>query len=210
MLSQWKYYKEKHSDAINIFDAGISSKNLQLIRLYILNLLYQHSKSENTAEVESSVIVKTISLFGISKERIFEILNILLKNQLVISNNEHIANPMYSLTLTGGYYLNIMCRKMVYVESVLFDTNIFDVECYKTLSNQTLAIDQEYSFSDKMLLRRERIETYMEYLIMIEKNIIENKPSLNNLRIMDNIKDTVLYECDNAIKKIHRHNNGSR
>ena len=210
MLSQWKYYKEKHSDAINIFDAAISSRNLQLIRLYILNLLYQNSKSENTAEVESNIIVKSISLFGISKERIFDVLNILLKNQLIISNNEHIDNPLYSLTLIGGYYLNILCRKFVYVESVLFDTNIFDVEYYKILSNQTLAIDQEYSLTDRMLLRKERIETYMEYLSMIENNMIDNKPMLNNLRIIENIKDTVLYECDNAIAKSQRNYNSNR
>src|SRR5690606_3824309 len=26
MLSQWKYYKEKHSDAINLFDSGLHSR----------------------------------------------------------------------------------------------------------------------------------------------------------------------------------------
>ena len=210
LLSQWKYYKEKHSDAINLFDASISSQNLQLIRLYILNLLYQYSKTENSVEVESSLIVKSISQFGISKERILDIINTLIKNQLIISNNEQIDNPFYSLTLTGGYYINILCRRMVYVESVLFDTNIYNTDFYKVLSNQTIAIEQEYSLTDRMILRKERIETYMDYLKMIENNMIDKKPKLEYLRIIDSIKDTVIHDCNRAISKTQRKQNGSR
>ena len=157
-----------------------------------------------------SLIVKSISQFGISKERILDIINTLIKNQLIISNNEQIDNPFYSLTLTGGYYINILCRRMVYVESVLFDTNIYNTDFYKILSNQTIAIEQEYSLTDRMILRKERIETYMDYLKMIENNMIDKKPKLEYLRIIDSIKDTVIHDCNRAISKTQRKQNGNR
>lgn len=207
MLSQWKYYKEKHSDAINVFDSGLPSKNLQLVRLYILNILFLNSKSENSAEVEINNIVKTISLFGVSKDKIIELLNLLIKNQLVMTNNDKIENPLYSLTLTGGYYFNILCRKMVYIESILNDTNIYDVDIYKILSNQTLAIEHENSVIDKMVLRKDRIETFMDYLKKNENIMFEGKSTIQNLRIIENIRDIVLFECDNVIKKSQRHQN---
>jgi len=204
MLSQWRHYKEKHSEAINVFDVAISSKKLQLVRLYMLNLLYQHSRSENSAEVELNIIVKTISHLGISKEKIMEILNALLKNHLILSNNEQLDNPSYSLASSGGYYLNILCRKMVYIEAVLCDTNIYDNDFYTLLSNQTLAIEQEYSVADRMVLRKDRIETFMNYLISIEKSMIDDKPVLKNLKLIDAIKQTVLHECKNAIMRSQR------
>lgn len=210
MLSQWKYYKEKHSDAINIYDSGIHSKNLQLIRLHLLHLLYQYSKTENTVEVNRKIIIKTISRFGISEDKIVELLTKLVRNQLIFSNNEQIDNPQYSLTLTGGYYLNILCRKMVYVESVLFDTSIFDTNVFEKLSNQTLAIDQEYSLADRMVLRKERIETFIDYLEMIEDSAINENDKLTHLSMIKQIKTVVLNECDNAIRKSQRYNNGSR
>lgn len=208
MLSQWKYYKEKHSDALNIFDSGISSKNLQLIRLHILNLLYQHSKTENSTEVDSEMIIKSISKFGLSKNKVENLLSKLLKNQLIFTNNEQIESPIYNLTLTGGYYLNIMSKKMVYVESVLYDTNILDIDFFKTLSNQTLAIEQEYNITDKLILRKERIETFMNYLLSLEQTAFKDNENLNHLRIVEDIKNAVLLNCDIAIKKSQR--NGSR
>lgn len=210
MLSQWKYYKEKHSDALNVFDSGFPSKNLQLVRLHLLNLLYQHSKTENTAEVDCDIIVKSISKFGISRDKILELLSLLIKNSLIFSNNEQVDNPLYSLTLTGGYYLNILCKKMVYIESIIFDTNILDSDSFKTLCNQTLAIEQEYNITDRMVLRKERIETFMEYLVMIEDSITEDNQKIGHLRIIPEIQEFVLTECDIAIKKSQRYHNGSR
>lgn len=210
MLSQWRYYKEKHSDAINIFDSGIHSKNLQLIRLHILHLLYQYSKTENTVEVDTNIIIKTISRFGISEDKIIELLGKLVKNQLILSNNDQINNPQYSLTLTGGYYLNILCRKMVYIESVLYDTSILDSSWFEKLSNQTLAIEQEYNPADRLVLRKDRIETFMDYLVIIEDIAIDENDKLMHLNMIKQIKSAVLIECEVAIRKSLRYNNGSR
>ncbi len=206
MLGQWKYYKEKHSDALNIYDANLASKNQQLIRLYLLNLLYLHSKSENTAEVSWNTIVETITHLGISEEKIKNVLSILIKNHLVITNNAQIINPEYSLTLTGGYYLNILSKKMVYIESILLDTNIYDTLIYNKLTHQTLAIEQEYSINDRLVIRKERIETFMEYLLMLETNMFKGKSQYENLLIIGKTTDTVLAECDIAIKKSRRYN----
>lgn len=210
MLSQWKYYKEKNSDAINVYDSGFASKNLQLLRLQLLNLLYQYSKTENSTEVDSEVILEYISMFGVSKDKVRDLISNLIKNQLIFSNNEQLNNPLYSLSLTGGYYLKILCNKMVYIESVLFDTNILDLDSYKILSNQTLAIEQEYNITDRLILRKERIETFMNYLLMIEDSGTKDNAKLSHLRVVERIQGLVINECNNAIKKSQRHKDSSR
>ncbi|MCC5939353.1 MAG: AAA family ATPase [Lunatimonas sp.] len=210
MLSQWKYYKENHSDAINVYDSGIPSKTLQLIRLHLLNLLYQHSRTENSAEVDSKIIIKTISRFGISEDKIKDLLFDLCKNNLIFSNNEKVDCPLYCLTLTGGYYVNILCKKMVYIESVMYDTNILDSDYFRTLSNQTIAIEQEYNITDRLILRKERIETFIQYLENIEDSITSEDEKLKHLSLISGIKESVLEECEVAIKKSSRQNHGSR
>jgi len=95
-------------------------------------------------------------------------------------------------------------QKMVYIESVLLDTNIFDDHSYEILSNQTLAIEQEYSISDRMLLRKERIETFMNYLLSVENLMVGDKPSLKDLELMKEIKNSVMLEFDRALMKIER------
>ncbi|UZR99987.1 AAA family ATPase [Chondrinema litorale] len=204
MLSQWRYYKEQRSDALNIFDSQLSSQQLQLVRLYILQLMYYFSKTNNSAEVNSEDIIKVVSYFGISEDKILAILNLLLTHQMIVSNNNEVTSPIYSLTITGGYYLNDLCKRMVYIESILLDTNVFNSDLFKKLTSQTIAIDQEYGIVDRLYLRKERIETFMDYLIMVENTSINNV-HIEHLKMIEEIKKAVLIECDNAINKAKRY-----
>src|SRR5699024_9610995 len=188
MLSQWKYYRETRSNAVNLYDSNMAYRKLQLIRLYLLNLLYKHSRTENSVETNLQFLVNKLSYLAISKDKLLEVISILLENELIYSNNLEVKNPTYNLTLSGGYYINILCYNFVYIEDVLQDKNIQRQEQFETLKQQTLVTYKDDNIVERLILRRERVASFMEYLNMVEKYAIKEKSKLSYLKMINNIK----------------------
>src|SRR5690606_675349 len=116
------------SEAINIYDARFGSRNLLLTRLHILKFLYFKALDEKTVEVNMEELIEKFSSLGASENALIHSLNELNKSGLVKSNDssEIIQKSIVYLTSSGGYYVTVLSRKFVYLESMLHDTAIFD------------------------------------------------------------------------------------
>jgi energy-coupling factor transporter ATP-binding protein EcfA2 len=204
ILGAWKYFKEERADAINLYDSKIGNNKLQLLRLHVLKFMHMKS-SFGESEVHLTEIIDVISQIGVSKDLIVSILNYLEKNSLIHSNNQDLSlNPSFNLTLSGGYYITILAKKIVYVESVLYDTNIYDIEVWERLKVLTLEIENNhYTMVQRLELRRERAKIFMIYLESIEKNSLSTTKLLE-LSIIDNFKNYLLKEFTSVILKVNR------
>lgn len=201
VLGSWKYFKEKRADAINLFDSQLGSNTLQLLRLYLLKFLHVKSSYGN-AEVPLSQIVSTISQLGASEDLILNVLALLKRNSLVHSNDEDLnSDSLYNLTLSGGYYVTIMGTKFVYIETVMYDTNIFDFDYWEKLKVLTLEIENNYDMLSRLEMRRERIQIFMDYLENIEKSVL-NSTKLLELSCVKEYKRSVLKQMDSVIRKV--------
>nr|WP_293295191.1 hypothetical protein [Allomuricauda sp.] len=191
ILGSWKYFKEKRADALNLFDSKLGSNNLQLIRLYILKFLHVKSSYGNS-EVPLTDIVETISMLGVSEDMILRVLDLLKKNSLVHSNDEDLnINCLYNLTLSGGYYVTILPTKIVYLETIMYDTNIFDKESWEELKILTLEIENNYDMVQRLEIREERMEVFMDYLEKMETTVL-NSTKLLELACIIDYKKSVL------------------
>ena len=141
ILGQWKYYKETRAEAFNIFDSSLGSNRNQLLRLYILKLLYNRAKI-GLQDVNIKEIIDTISKIGASEDIITNVINSLKENNLIHSNDIHTTMPNYHITLCGGYYVTNLSSLIVYSETVLYDTNIFDTNIFESLCNLTNEIEK--------------------------------------------------------------------
>ena len=199
LLGQWKYYKENRSEAFNLFDSNLGSVQLQLTRLVTLSLFYHRAKIglPDTPLIE---VIEIISQIGASKEIINKIIDSLSENSLIHSNDIHTESPSYNITLCGGYYLGSLSKTMVYVESIIYDTNIFDSEIFSQLSSLTLDIEDCRDIPERMALRKERMSVFMDYLIKVESNSLRSD-SLKELKCMEQISKKVKAEFDNALAK---------
>lgn len=204
ILGAWKYFKEERADAINLYDSKIGNNKLQLLRLHVLRFMHIKS-SYGESEVHLTEIIDIISQIGVSKDVIFSVLNYLEKNLLIHSNNQDLSsNPSFSLTLSGGYYITILAKKIVYIESVLYDTNIYDTEVWEKLKVLTLEIENNhYTMVQRLELRRERAEIFMIYLESIEKTSLSTTKLLE-LSSIDNFKNYLLEEFNNVVFKVKR------
>jgi hypothetical protein len=202
ILGQWKYYKENRAEAYNVFDSNLGSNRLQLLRMYILKLLYNRAKI-GLQDVNLKEIIELISKIGVSEDIIINVLNSLKENNLIHSNDIHTKTPDYHITLCGGYYITNLSSLVVYSETVLFDTNIFDTNIFDTLCNLTLEIENQRDQIERMKLRQTRMDIFMTYLIDIEDSVLNGK-GLDDLKYVNIIKDIILKEYNLTIEKIQK------
>lgn len=200
VLGPWKYYKEDRSEVINIFDSRLGSRRQQLATLYLLRYLQLNARIDQS-EVELKDIIEFVSNFGASKELVLTVINRLFTNNLIHTNEKHLDNPKFFITLCGGYYINNMCKMFVYVETVMYDTNIFDREIYNKLCEVTYLIENTGDWLERMNLRKSRLELFFKYLKDSEE-ILAKEIELKEFLLIGDIESTVLNEIDNAIKKI--------
>lgn len=206
LLGQWKYFKENRSDVYNIFDSNLGSRTFQLLRFYILKSLFDKAKI-GTPEVNIEDIKITISYFGGSDEIANKVIKSLLENSLIHSNDEHTVNPNYYITLCGGYYISNLSKSIVYVETVMYDTNIFDSEIFDQLCHITIEIEDSRDIVYRMKIRKRRIKIFIDYLYSMESEIIKIS-ELKNLSYIKMIEDNLLKEFDKAIERLYHRYGG--
>lgn len=204
VLGQWKYYKETRAEAVNIFESNLGSSSLQLARLYILQFLHSRSKI-GLSDVLLSDIRDVISQIGISIDLIKDIIKTLINHSLVHSNEEHLEDPSYYITLSGGYYMAFLSSLMVYTESVMLDTNIYDNDKFEELTDLTNQIEYERDILERMKIRKNRMLVFLDYLNIIENNVLTN-PELEKLKSITQIKEKIIKEFDKAISRIEYRN----
>ncbi|WP_271730097.1 hypothetical protein, partial [Aquimarina algiphila] len=199
ILGTWRYFKDERAEAINIYDSNLGSNSLQLLRLYVLKFL--HTKATiGSSEVSTNEITKAISNMGASKDIIENVLHVLEKNSLIHSNNDGITgNQLYNLTLSGGYYISFFAKRIVYVEEVMYDTNIYDLEKWEKLKSITLELENNYyNKVQRLELRLERMEIFMNYLISLEKSVL-NTTKLLELSCIEGFKEAILKHFEKII-----------
>ena len=203
ILGSWKYFKEKRADAINLFDARLGSNSLQFIRLYILKFL--HNKSTyGSSEIPLADIVETISKIGASESVISSVLEFLKQNSLIHSNDDDLnENSLYNITLSGGYYVAMMAKKIVYLETIMYDTNIYDMDYWEKLKILTYEIENSHAMIPRLELRQERMTLFMNYLYEMEKSAL-NSTKLLELSCIKGYKESVLKEFTNVIYKVKK------
>ena len=205
MLSQWKYFQEAKSPyCVNLFDARLGSRTLQLLRFHLLKYLTTRAQADKTLEVNVQECVDTFSPFGVSETRVIDCLGFFQKQGLIRTTSAETigSDSTVTATRTAGYYVYVLAHKFVYVESVMYDTAINDQESWEKIRELTLTIEsQQANVYERMLNRRARIELFLNYLSKLEDEYITSTSIFAFLRTMGQLATNVLAEGDDAVKR---------
>jgi hypothetical protein len=201
MLGQWRYYREDRSECVNVFDARLGSRGLRLLRLALLRLLFIQAQSASTLEVPVSRCLEALGRFGASENHIVECLTTLREHGLVRTTTAHPVSREESVVLTrsGGYYLQQLAHKLVYVEECMFDTAIDDAKTWDTLLEITQEIQREAYIPRRTALRQERINPFLDYLLHLEEDMLVGAVEDDPLRVMPAIAKSVRDNMARAI-----------
>lgn len=202
MLAQWKYYKESRSECYNVYESYYNSYNQQLLRLYILKLLYYNAQDKKSIETHTIDIINIFTKIGVSDNRILQIIQSMVKNELVRSKegDEITSDKTLYITLCGGYYASVLSKNFTYIETVMHDTNIHNDSIWEQLDVLSQMIEQTQSIVERMEQRQERILIFMDYLQDIENIYLEKIGKFPFLKHISEAKKLVKIQTSKAIR----------
>jgi len=207
MLGQWKYFKENRSECFNLFDSYFNSFNLQLLRLFILKYLYYNAQDKNSLETPVIDIITLFSKAGVSENRIIQILQSMIKNELIRSKegDEITSEKILFITLCGGYYVSVLSKRFCYIETVMHDTNIHDDTIWERLDTLSQEIDQTTSIVDRMERRQERVLLFIDYLQDIENLYQDKIGKFPFIKHMGEAKKLVKIQTNKALRNSRKY-----
>jgi hypothetical protein len=200
-LGQWKHFKERRSDGVNILDARLGRRALLLLRLHALRFLFDRAQREETVEVPLEDAVTAMSYSGATPETVISCLEYLRSQRLLRTTDAGPVStaPAISISKAGAYYLSTLASKFEYVETVMLDTAIDDGEVWSNLSNLTLQIEQERGIPRRTQLRRERVLAFCSYLRRLEADLLQDTP-MASLACLPLITDRVRLGAEAAVR----------
>ncbi|MDM1067361.1 hypothetical protein [Myroides odoratimimus] len=202
VLGPWKYYKEDRTEVLNMFDSGLGAKKSQLLNIYLLKYFQLQARIEST-EISFNEIFNLIKNFGVSIDVCKNILSKLSRFNLLNSNENDLEEKKYFITQSGGYYITHLINLFVYIETVLYDTNIYDDELFQRISSSTSLIEENRDIVEKMNQRKDRLIDFFSYLEDVENESFKDiEGDLDYLKMIPIIKNNILKEVDSAIKKL--------
>jgi len=180
MLGERRYYKDRASAILNIFDCG-SERNsshftcLRIIRA--LSLRRGEWNREGQGFVEISQLLTMIEDIFDNRHDVLRSLNRLVAGQLIETNTkstDSITGASHvSVTSAGWYYSSYLVRSFAYLDLVLQDTPLDDPGVEETLRGYVQEVDNLSDREDKKLERVEirfsRVRLFLKYLLTEEQ-----------------------------------------
>lgn len=175
-----KYYNSQESEIKNIFtyyDDGFYS---HFTVLYLLQFLDRKANFRNQSDagyVEVEEILEKFSMIFLSRDRLVQVLEALLKQFLIDSNvgarESFLDTTSIRISELGKYYINDLIHDWKYYQHIMIDTPIRDLQVYEKLKIEvSRALKMKYRPA-KMKKWAECTELFMQYLSKCEEEEIK-------------------------------------
>lgn len=201
MLGQWKRYKERRSECVNLFEADLGSERLQLLRLWILQHMTARAASDRTLEVSLSSLAEKFGSLGATIDHLVSAMTFLRDHGLVLEvNGEPISRlSVVAVTRAGAYYVKEMTRRFAYVDEVLYDTGIRDADVWANMVALTQGIEREHAPAERMRLRAQRVADFLGYLEARDHDARSMSTALNDVPEFRLLSASVKTDADFAV-----------
>lgn len=181
MVPDRVFYDEKLSKIPNILQLRNDVNSSHFTGLRILNLLYNATSSKSpNGFIDAKYFIQEFEERFYLKEDCEHHLNIFMNKGLVESSNrlEEYSEKVDQIKITafGGYIYDYLTFNFAYLDLVCLDCGIFNEELNNYLvqsANNELKLKQTYKTLDRMILRLERTEKFINYLEEQEQEEIE-------------------------------------
>lgn len=193
MLGEKRYYHEQYSSIMNIFNAtnAVNSSHFTALRLlqYLWDLKGTSSR-EGKGYVELATLIRAFEDAFDNRQDVIETLNRLVSEKLVEVNNRSEENIDLSthvkISSSGWYYLIHLSSTFCYLDLVLQDTPINSDEVFSRLTESVRVVDnlgdKESNKKQRLEVRFERVEEFLEYLDTEENSEVEQLTDHSKLR----------------------------
>lgn len=171
VLGQFRHYNDEHSLLPNIYDAGLGTKGLQLLRLRIVHGMVEQASAPGYDGTNVEKLRAAMHRMGVAA-REFQATMADLHERRLIRTRDGLPFQMDSVVLPtrlAGYILRTLCQEFAYAEFCSLDTTIYDADVWESLRDITLDIDSLHHRADRVEARIERLRVFLDYLTQADQ-----------------------------------------
>jgi hypothetical protein len=173
VFGQRKYYREETSQLLNIFDAKLGNSKTQLLRLRILLRLVTLASDPTFEGATTENIAGDLYRLGVPQESVVQVLKDICNARFLQTSDRlqlHEGSQVYPTRL-GGFIVNELASTFMYFEPCLLDAHIYSEPDWLKLNEVTSTIES-VPWRQRIDLRIQRAEHFLEYINMLEKKWI--------------------------------------
>jgi len=179
MLGERRFYRDRASAVMNVFDCGSERNASHFTCLRILRLLLLRRgewSREGQGFVDISQLLNLSEDIFDNREDVLRSLNRLVAKQLIEANTRSTESILGAshvrATSAGWYYSSFLVKSFAYLDLVLQDTPIDDSQVELKLRMHVNQVDnlsdREDQKLDRMRIRFARVRTFLGYLLLEE------------------------------------------
>lgn len=128
MFGNQSIYRDEFSPIINPFDAKTGRSESQFLRLYILSALVGAAGTKSFQGIELSEILTSLEKIGFSSRTTMKIIQDLVRFRTCFSkSHQEISSESVIIpSRLAGYVVRELVSKLIFLETTLYDTFIYD------------------------------------------------------------------------------------
>lgn len=175
LLGNQAVYSEAFSLIGNPYDSRQGRTNLQLLRLFVLSALVQHSSNPQFQYLEGTEIRKWMLEIGVPEENLLNVLKDITKQRFIHTASHDAAsfNSSYFPSRLGGHIVRELVGNFTFIENVMMDTFIGDTETWETLVKHEKEIYSERNIVKRVKLRTIKVKDFSDYVERLYASLLE-------------------------------------
>jgi hypothetical protein len=166
MLGNQAIYREDFSVFGNPFDARLGRSDMQLLRVYIMYVLVLYSSEREFEGLPARDLIENMERIGVSEGSSERVIKDLIRSRYVFSRShqEYTRESIVIPSRLCGYVVRDLIGRMMFLETVMFDTFIGDDSTWDAIKENMRLIYRERDPYKRVGIRREVVTTFFEFL----------------------------------------------
>lgn len=166
MFGNQSIYRDEFSPIMNPFDAKTGRSESQFLRLYILSALVSAAGTKSFQGIEISEIVSALEKLGFSSRTTIKIVNDLIHFRTCFSRShqEITTDSIIIPARLAGYIVRELISKLIFIETTLYDTFIYDDVFWSDIKDDMKYIYTENRPVQKFKRRKEVARRFFDWV----------------------------------------------
>lgn len=166
MFGNQSIYRDEFSPFLNPFDAKTGRSESQFLRIYIMSALIWAASTKTFQGIEAGEIVTALEKLGFSRRITDKVIGDLIDGRLCFSRSHQEYN-MDSVLVPSrlcGYVVRDLVARLVFVETTIFDTFIYDDTVWAQIKTSMKQVYSENNLVAKFRKRKEIARLFFDWI----------------------------------------------
>lgn len=166
MFGNQSIYRDEFSPILNPFDAKTGRSESQFLRVYIMSALVAAATTKEFQGIEASEIISCLERMGFSSRITNKVIADLIKARVCFSRShqEYSSESVLVPTRLCGYVVRDLVGRLVFLETVIFDTFIYGDEVWEAVKDGMKSVYAEQNTVKRFKARKVIAKRFFDWV----------------------------------------------